>query len=157
MYLGGVISGPEDGVISDRNLRTRWQNEFRLLLGCCGGASRSDSNPPQQPQTLYVCGASARVRSSLYSRTWLEAAASPAGAKVDFVSRRGSKTASRNGRPALYFYPKKPKDDAPKGGSSPIPPLRRPSKNMKLFAMCTLTPQKHESLAIRNSSNTIKH
>ena len=68
MYLGGVISGPEDGVISDRNLRTRWQNEFRLLLGCCGGASRSDSNPPQQPQT-YVWVATARVRPSANSRT----------------------------------------------------------------------------------------
>ena len=49
MYLGGVISGPKDGVISDRNLRTRRQNEFYLLPCCCGGASRSDSNPPQQP------------------------------------------------------------------------------------------------------------
>ncbi len=29
MYLGGVISGPKDGVISDRNLRTRRQNELR--------------------------------------------------------------------------------------------------------------------------------
>ncbi len=55
MYLGGVISGPKDGVISDRNLRTRRQNEFYLLPCCCGGASRSDSNPPQQPQT-YVKG-----------------------------------------------------------------------------------------------------
>ncbi len=44
--MGGVISNRKDGVISDRNLRTRQQNGF-TKNGYCGGASRSDSNPPQ--------------------------------------------------------------------------------------------------------------
>jgi hypothetical protein len=44
--MDGVISNRKDGVISDRNLRTRRQNGF-TKNGYCGGASRSDSNPPQ--------------------------------------------------------------------------------------------------------------
>ena len=114
MYLGGVISGPEDGVISDRNLRTRWQNEFRLLLGCCGGASRSDSNPPQQPQT-YVWVATARVRSSANSRLPAGGSASLKEGTSSF-SRRGSPTASRSARPVRCFPPKHHFYEVPGGG-----------------------------------------
>ena len=152
MYLGGVISGPKDGVISDRNLRTRRQNDFYLVTGCCGGASRSDSNPPQQPQTLYVCGASARVRSRLNSRTgWKQqlrlqvrrSTSSPAGGP-----KQGLQTL------ALYkvFTQKGQKTKPPQGGFK----VKSPSvvfNNTKLFAIGRLTLQKHKSFAIGNSSN----
>ncbi len=111
--------------------------------------------PPQQPQTLYVCGASARVRSSLYSRTWLEAAASPAGAKVDFVSRRGSKTASRNGRPVRCCWPKVPKDEL---AGRRFPHSKIPWFFKKLRVLCTFIfdPSKTLYFCNRKPSNTIK-
>ncbi len=134
MYLGGVISGPKDGVISDRNLRTRRQNEFDLLAGCCGGASRSDSNPPQQPQTLDVCRASARVRSCLNSRTgWKQqrrlqvrrSTSSPAGGPQQGLETR-----------ALYgVFSSKNERQSPQGRVKGQTPLRSSSKTRSFCSL----------------------
>jgi hypothetical protein len=150
MYLGGVISGPEDGVISDRNLRTRWQNEFRLLLGCCGGASRSDSNPPQQPQT-YVWVATARVRPSANSRLPAGGSGVPKEGTSSF-SRRGSKTAL--GLLALHgVFHQKGTFTRSRGGFGVNTPSADPPKT-RGFSQCAFRPLKNTRLLPSETQKT---
>ena len=96
MYLGGVISGPKDGVISDRNLRTRRQNElrqngvFNLTVAAAGPrvatrirrSNRFSLVPPRRLGSFPHCLQWPPSGERRFSDA-------PAGAKVDFVSRWG--------------------------------------------------------------------
>ncbi len=116
-----------------------------IIVGSCGGvfakrlgsaaatantgclrSVRACQIPPEQPHRL-------------------EAAASPAGAKVDFVSRRGSKTGLSNPPSVQCFWPQKIKDEAPTGGfpTSKIPWF---FKWLRVFCNWPLDPLKNTSL-----------
>ncbi len=135
MYLGGVISGPKDGVISDRNLRTRRQNELRQngvfnLTVAAAGPRVATRIRRSNRFSFAPHGVSEHVPHCLQwppsgERRFSDA---PAGAKVDFVSPVGSPTTLRSARPARCFVPKGHFYEAPGGGVRRQHPLRRPPK-----------------------------
>ena len=146
MYLGGVISGPKDGVISDRNLRTRRQNELRqngvFNLTVAAAGPRVATRIRRSNRKRMLRAATARVRPDLNSRTGWRHSFAEGG---DFVPLPPGVPNSLSIRsPCTVFSTKTSLLRAPGGVRSQYP-LRQSPKTLS-FSQCAFRPLKNITL-----------